>query len=257
MPAPPHSVHLIKSIDMNESTLVQFYPDAEKSLTALTQTLIIAAEARTGKPFYVALSGGDTAQHLFRLWTAHFAGERIWNRIRFFWVDERCVSPLSEESNYYWAEHEFFKPVNIPGSHIHRIRGEAEITEETARYNRLVTEEVRLSAEGMPQFDCILLGIGSDGHIASLFPGNPSALVSRSAYEPAVQPESGQYRITLTGQAILSAREILIPLIGERKRSIVKQIYTGELATDTPAHYILSKGKHITIFSEIGLHPNR
>ena len=107
------------------STPVQFYPDAAKSLIALTEALLVSVAARTRKPFYLALSGGETAQQLFALWRSRYNDPVRWKNVHFFWVDERCVSPDSEESNFYWANHLFFTPVEIPPEHIHRIRGEA------------------------------------------------------------------------------------------------------------------------------------
>ena len=105
------------------STPVQFYPDAAKSLIALTEALLVSVAARTRKPFYLALSGGETAQQLFALWRSRYNDPVRWKNVHFFWVDERCVSPDSEESNFYWANHLFFTPVGIPPEHIHRIRG--------------------------------------------------------------------------------------------------------------------------------------
>ena len=97
---------------MNQ-TIVQFYPDATKSLIALTNALLISAAARTKKPFYLALSGGETARSLFEIWKNQYNDPKRWKNVHFFWVDERCVSSENEESNYHWAEKLFFKPVGI------------------------------------------------------------------------------------------------------------------------------------------------
>ena len=108
---------------MNQ-TIVQFYPDATKSLIALTNALLISAAARTKKPFYLALSGGETARSLFEIWKNQYNDPKRWKNVHFFWVDERCVSSENEESNYHWAEKLFFKPVGINPNHIYRIQGE-------------------------------------------------------------------------------------------------------------------------------------
>lgn len=97
---------------MNQ-TIVQFYPEATKSLIALTNALLISAAARTKKPFYLALSGGETARSLFEIWKNQYNDPKRWKNVHFFWVDERCVSSENEESNYHWAEKLFFKPVGI------------------------------------------------------------------------------------------------------------------------------------------------
>ena len=106
--APP--THNIINNIMNQ-TIVQFYPDATKSLIALTNALLISAAARTKKPFYLALSGGETARSLFEIWKNQYNDPKRWKNVHFFWVDERCVSSENEESNYHWAEKLFFKPV--------------------------------------------------------------------------------------------------------------------------------------------------
>ena len=85
---------------MNQ-TIVQFYPDATKSLIALTNALLISAAARTKKPFYLALSGGETARSLFEIWKNQYNDPKRWKNVHFFWVDERCVSSENEESNYH------------------------------------------------------------------------------------------------------------------------------------------------------------
>ena len=99
--APP--THNIINNIMNQ-TIVQFYPDATKSLIALTNALLISAAARTKKPFYLALSGGETARSLFEIWKNQYNDPKRWKNVHFFWVDERCVSSENEESNYHWAE---------------------------------------------------------------------------------------------------------------------------------------------------------
>lgn len=95
--APP--THNIINNIMNQ-TIVQFYPDATKSLIALTNALLISAAARTKKPFYLALSGGETARSLFEIWKNQYNDPKRWKNVHFFWVDERCVSSENEESNY-------------------------------------------------------------------------------------------------------------------------------------------------------------
>ena len=152
---------------MNQ-TIVQFYPDATKSLIALTNALLISAAARTKKPFYLALSGGETARSLFEIWKNQYNDPKRWKNVHFFWVDERCVSSENEESNYHWAEKLFFKPVGINPNHIYRIQGEDIPYREAERYSRLVAEMLP-DSNGVPQFDCTLLGIGEDEHIASIF----------------------------------------------------------------------------------------
>lgn len=138
--------------------------------------------------------------------------------VHFFWVDERCVSSENEESNYHWAEKLFFKPVGINPNHIYRIQGEDIPYREAERYSRLVAEMLP-DSNGVPQFDCTLLGIGEDEHIASIFNNDTDLLKSDDLYAVSRHPATGQRRITQTGEVILASREILIALVGERKKN--------------------------------------
>lgn len=235
------------------STPVQFYPDAAKSLIALTEALLVSVAARTRKPFYLALSGGETAQQLFTLWRSRYNDPVRWKNVHFFWVDERCVSPDSEESNFYWANHLFFIPTGIPPEHIHRIRGEEPPAQEAERYARLIAGHLP-DHEGVPRFDCTLLGIGEDEHVASIFVNDTDLLQSDDLYAVSQHPVTGQYRVTQTGEVILASREILIALVGERKKELLHRLVTRQEPTVTPATYILSHTSRATIFTEIELH---
>ncbi len=235
---------------MNQN-LVQFYPNATRSLIALTDALLISAEARTKKPFYLALSGGSTARALFEVWNSRYHDAKHWKNVHFFWVDERCVPPEDPESNYYWAEKLFFKPVGINPNHIYRIRGEEEDSaQEAERYARLIAEMLPPS-ETAPRFDCTILGIGEDEHIASIFANDSGLLQSDNLYAATQHPETGQQRITQTGELILASREILIALVGEKKRELLHRLAAHQEQPTTPATYILAHTSRATIFTEI------
>ncbi|OUN73458.1 6-phosphogluconolactonase [Barnesiella sp. An55] len=234
-------------------TIVQFYPDASKSLIALTEALLVSVAARTRKPFYLALSGGETARRLFELWRTRYHEPARWKNVHFFWVDERCVPPDSEESNFYWAERLFFKPVGISPDRIYRIRGEEPPGHEAERYARLIAERLP-DCNGVPRFDCTLLGIGEDEHVASIFGNDPGLLQSDDLYAVSQHPATGQYRVTQTGEVILASREILIALVGERKKELLHRLVSRQEPAATPAAYILSHTTRATIFTEIELH---
>ncbi|WP_273198198.1 6-phosphogluconolactonase [Barnesiella viscericola] len=231
-------------------TLVQFYPDASKALIALTEALLVSVAARTRKPFYLALSGGETARQLFDVWRTRYSDPARWKNVLFFWVDERCVPPDSEESNYYWAHRLFFKPVGIPSDHIFRIYGEAPPEQEAERYALLIADRLP-DREGLPRFDCTLLGIGEDEHVASIF--DRGLLQSDDLYAVSQHPVTGQYRVTQTGEVILASREILIALVGNRKKELLHRLTARPDGVVTPATYILAHTSRATIFSEIGL----
>ncbi len=235
------------------TTNVQFYPDATCSLIALTEALLISSAARTKKPFYLALSGGETAKALFEIWSQHYNDSARWKNVHFFWVDERCVPINSEDCNYRYADELFFKPVGINPNRTYRIQGEEEPRTEAERYARLVAE-ILPDREGIPAFDCTILGIGEDEHIASIFFDRLDLLKSDDLYAVAAHPITGQQRITQTGELILASREILIALTGERKKELLHRLVNNNNnQTITPANYILSHTSRATIFTEIEL----
>ncbi len=233
-------------------TAVQFYPDASRSLIALTEALLISAAARTKNPFYLALSGGQTGQALFEIWSELYNDAARWKNVHFFWIDERCVPIDSQECNYRLAEELFFKPVGINPNHIYRIRGEEEPNAEAERYARLVAEMLP-DQNGIPAFDCTLLGIEEDEHIASIFTDRLDLLKSEDLYTVARHPFTGQLSITQTGELILASREILIVLMGEEKKELLYRLVNCKNQTITPATYILSHTPRATIFAEIAL----
>ena len=185
-------------------------------------------------PFNLALSGGETAKHMFSLWVDEYKDKIDWNNIRFFWVDERCVPPTS------------------PDSHIHRIKGENEPGTEAMRYSWVVKEFLPLFNQ-MPTFDCIILGVGEDSHTASIFPTTMELLSDSRNYAVSQQPSTGQYRITMTGPLILNGAPLLVPILGTNKEPVIQRLSKGySPSNDTPAAYILSHAVQATIY---GLNP--
>ena len=99
---------------------------AEDALRAMTEQLIEKMNMRGISPFHLALSGAGTAQQMFGLWIREYREKIKWEQLRFYWVDERCVSPDDEESNFKHADELLFRPLDIPHAHVHRIHGERE-----------------------------------------------------------------------------------------------------------------------------------
>lgn len=180
--------------------------------------------------FAVALSGGKTPLRLFSLLSSPFYLKEIaWPGIHFFWVDERCVSPRSDESNYKAAWTHLLSRISVPESNIHRIRGEEDPTKEAQRYE----EELRrfFSPVETPTFDLILLGLGEDGHTASLFPGS-SALEERERFVlPVFLDDTRKNRITLTLPVLNQASTILFLVSGSSKASAVKEVLSKDRRT--------------------------
>ena len=171
----------------------------------------------------VALSGGSTPKLIFDYLAAHFSKEINWNLVNFFWVDERCVPPSDSESNFKMTVDHLLSKLDIPEENIFRIKGEAEPLEEANRYAELLQENLELLND-VPVFDLILLGMGDDGHTASIFPHEIELWNSDKNCEVAIHPESGQKRITLTGKVINNAESVVFLVTGENKASKVREV---------------------------------
>ncbi|MGQ9908411.1 MAG: 6-phosphogluconolactonase [Candidatus Flexifilum sp.] len=191
-----------------------------------------AASAR-GR-FTIALSGGQTPIPLFELLASPEYASRIdWEQVHVFWVDERCVPPDDRQSNYHLAREHLLQHVPIPLEHIHRIEGELAPEEAAARYDARLREFFtrRLELE-RARFDVVVLGMGADGHTASLTPG--SALLREDYRWAAATPEpyQGLYRVTLTYPALNAAALILLLVTGEEKADAVRRAFSGADAID-------------------------
>ncbi len=178
-------------------------------------------------PITVALSGGSTPELLFSILGDHFSRSAPWEFVHFFWGDERCVPPVSPDSNFGMAFRSFFKKIQIPDINIHRIYGEQNPVKEVVRYSDVISQFTG-KRDGLPVFDLVLLGLGEDGHTASIFPGTPDLLISERICEVSVHPVSNQKRITITGKIINNAENIRFLVTGKNKAEIVKKIIKKE-----------------------------
>lgn len=227
---------------------LEVFQSSDDALHATTERLITAIETSKSRPFHIALSGGETAQLLFNMWEKEYREKIDWDILRFYWVDERCVSPDNEQSNYKYAEDLLFRPLEIPANHVHRIFGEQEPEVEAERYSELVKWELPGYAQ-TPRFDCIILGMGNDGHTASIFPSTPDLLTDSRCYAVSQHPATGQKRITMTGSMILKGSVILFPVIGFTKTDVLKSVLYESGQPLLPAAYVLSHAPEATIFT--------
>lgn len=177
--------------------------------------------SQQNRPVHISLSGGSTPKLLFKtLAQAPFNTEVRWENLHFWWGDDRMVEPNDPESNYGEVQKLLFDHIQIPAENIHRIRGEQPVEQELARFSEELTACV-LNLE----FDWIILGMGTDGHTASLFPhqtdfNDPNVAVI------AKHPETGQIRISKTAQLIEKAKRITYLVTGGSKAEILKEIQT-------------------------------
>lgn len=228
------------------------YKDNKEALRALTARLMdYMAQKKDQKPFNLALSGGETAKQMFALWADEYKDKIDWDNLRFFWVDERCVAPDNPDSNFGHANRLLFEPLHIPADHIHRIHGEGEPGTEAMRYSRVVKENLPRH-EQFPYFDCIILGIGGDSHTASIFPDSLPLLTDSRNYAVSQHPETGQFRITMTGPLILNGSPLLVPILGAGKAAAIEELKKGYSATNaTPAAFILSHAVDSIIYTTL------
>ncbi len=179
--------------------------------------------------FRVALSGGSTPMAMYRLLATDEFRERVdWAKVIVFFGDERCVPPGDDESNFKAADDALLNKVPIPEGNIHRIRadrGEAAAHE----YEEEIKLEFDLSEDELPRFDLMLLGMGADGHIASIFPGSP-ALNETKRLAMAVKPPGVKTtRITLTPPVINNAKKLIFLLSGSNKSRALATVLRGNL----------------------------
>jgi 6-phosphogluconolactonase len=192
-------------------------------------------DANDKKPFTLVLSGGSTPEKLFSVLAEKYLSVINWKYVHLFWGDERCVPPGHPESNYGNAFNILLKKIDIPEKNIHRIKGE-EIPEiEAKRYSEEILKNTKLK-NGLPSFDFVLLGIGDDGHTASIFPNQMGLMNSDKICELAYHPLTQQKRITLTGKIINNTESVAFLVTGKIKANIVSQIINNpENAKNYPA----------------------
>jgi 6-phosphogluconolactonase len=199
-------------------------PTAREAIQAageFTTNLSRDAVHKLGR-FAVALSGGSTPRGLYLLLASPQYARRIdWRRWQVFWSDERCVPPDHEYSNYRMAREALLDRVPIPPLQIHRMRGEVEPHEAALEYEAVLKQVFQGAS---PAFDLILLGLGEDGHIASLFPGIPALLEKQRLVTVSQAPNPPSCRITFTLTLINMSTTVAFLVTGGSKAETVRQV---------------------------------
>jgi 6-phosphogluconolactonase len=206
------------------------------------------AIARDGK-FCVALSGGKTPVGFFRmLAAAEFRSQVDWPRVQIFWGDERPVPPESPESNYGLARRELLIRVPLPGANVHRMEAErTNIGRAAQDYEEILRANVPLDDRGLPRFHLIVLGLGPEGHTASLFPGQAASAgeTSRWVSTPWV-PQTGGRRMTMTLRVINASERVLFLVAGIEKAEPLYRLATDSDHDRSPLPAQLVKPIHGT-----------
>jgi len=225
---------------MSQSREIKKYSTAQAAAEAIAtymEKLILSDVER----FDIALSGGNSPKILFDVLAGKFAKKIFWDNVYFWWSDERCVSPEDNDSNYKMAKEYLLDPLKIDYGHIHRIKGELKPEEASVDYSAKMTKELK-QREGFPVFNLILLGMGPDGHTASIFPNQMDILKSEKCCEVSSFPATGQKRVTFTVKLINNADHIIFFVPGSSKQQRIKEIVCeDDQALKFPAYYICPK----------------
>jgi 6-phosphogluconolactonase len=210
---------------MNLEKTVKIFTSPYELAMSFAEELVhtINESLKIQKYFTIALSGGSTPELLFKILSDKYAKKVPWQFVHFFWGDERCVQPTDPESNYGMTFRVLLSRIRIPKKNIHRIKGEDDPLQEAVRYSDEISRFTE-KRDGWPRFDLVLLGLGEDGHTASVFPGNTRLIESDKICEVAVHPVSGQKRITITGRVINNAHQVTFLVTGRKKAEVVEKI---------------------------------
>jgi len=225
------------------SPIIHASKTPEDLANAFALHLISWINETAGDTFHLALSGGKTPALLFTILAEKYAAEIPWHKVHFWWGDERMVPSSDPESNFGVANQLLFSWIELPHNNIHEIRGEAEPVREAKRYGSDIKRLIPVS-NNWPVFDLIMLGLGEDGHTASIFPDQMSLLESEEITAVAFHPVTGQQRITLTGRVLNNARRVAFLVSGESKVKIFNQvIHYSDNSLAYPAAHILPAGE--------------
>lgn len=201
--------------------------------------------------FRVALSGGNTPRRAYELLAQEPLSLEIpWSDVFVYFGDERCVPPDDEQSNYRMASKALLDHVPIPPHNVHRMRGEADPAQAANEYATILRTDMGVP----PRFDLVLLGLGPDGHTASLFPGTPPDTDDGALVRAVYAKSQMMWRVTLTPEVINAARVVAFAAEGAEKADILSKVYQGPLdSTLYPSQIVhpQPKGRLIWIVDQL------
>jgi 6-phosphogluconolactonase len=205
-------------------------------------------------PYTVALSGGRITKDFFQEIVAQVQENsgsfgRVFDGVHFFWADERCVPPTDPESNYAMARELLFEPLKISGDRIHRLRGEGPEPKALKEAVNAICKMAPMS-DGQPVLDMVFLGMGEDGHTASLFPGEPEGVMKDPLiYRAVTAVKPPPRRMTLGYGAIAAAREVWVLISGKGKEEALKKSLSPTVVT--PLGRVMSLRKQTMIYTDV------
>ncbi len=206
--------------------------DSDAMSRAAAETIVehLSESLQTHNLYAIALSGGSTPKRLYALLAtdAKLRKQIPWDKVHFFWGDERHVPPDHPDSNYHMVCEAMLSKVPVPTENIHRMRGEESDAGKIAGdYEREIRRFFKIEIAEMPRFNCVLLGLGADGHTASLFPGTPALQEPTRLVMANWVPKINSFRITLTAPVLNNAERILFLVSGDEKADILQTVLEG------------------------------
>jgi 6-phosphogluconolactonase len=211
---------------------------------AADEVVGLAADAigRRGR-FDWALAGGNTPKELYTLLASRDYVSRVdWSQVHFYWGDERCVPPDHPDSNYRMARVSLLEELRLPPENVHRMQGELEPALAAERYEAELRSCSNPPEGGFPAFDLILLGMGADGHTASLFPGSPGLAETRRWVVAHRVETLATTRLTLTLPVLNAAASVLFLVAGADKAERLKEVLSGTSSPALPSQRVRPRG---------------
>lgn len=228
---------------------IQSVPDAKTLYFAAAGEFTRAVSSSKG-PFRVALSGGSTPRGLFALLadaSAPYRARVPWDRVHFFWGDERCVPPDAPDSNYRMARETLLDKLGIPPERVFRMAGELDPEDAAKKYEAVL----RAQLGDAPRFDFVFLGLGPDGHTASLFPGTPAVTETARLVAVGTAPVSPTARLTLTMPVLNAAARVVFVVSGAAKAAVAARVLTEPPSPAFPAGLVdPSKGSVLWLLDQ-------
>lgn len=219
-----------------EEPIALVFEDKDKLVKGFTEFFIDLLNQKEGR-FSIALSGGSTPKVWFEYLAQIPKDDIDWGSVHVYWGDERCVPPDNEDSNYGMTKKHLLELIDIPEKNIHRIKGELKPEEASSQYEHEL--KANLSEGNIPVFDLVILGMGDDGHTASIFPHEINLWDSDDFCVVATHPTSGQQRVSLTGKVINSARSVAFLVTGKSKAEKIHEILeTNDAQSPYPASLV-------------------
>src|SRR5215208_1597581 len=214
---------------------IRIFKDLEELSRAAADLFVEQAKGSIAERdrFLVALNGGNTPTRLFQLLVADYREKVDWSKVYIFWGDERCVPPSDAGSSYGQARDVLLSHILIPDTNIHRIKGELGPTEASKDYSLTLRSFASPPLE-WPRFDLVYLGMGEDGHTASLFPGSPADIFEPTLPVTAHYQDRPANRVTLTPIVFNTARMIVFMAVGENKANTLAEVLSDSY---NPAKY--------------------